>query len=165
VRLRADLLPLLARVRPGAAARLLAAAERAGAWRTHADAWVAAFAPDGRAPVRQLAALDADALAVFWPAFAARAGVRLDRRALARLVAFTRHAAQRVRDGTVQPAWVPVAGTPPTAVVFAYGPTTPGAVERAWHFTVRPTLAPGGAATPPPNGSLGVAAPGLPDYA
>lgn len=146
-RLRAELLPAIERVRPGAAAALHATADRADAWRTATDVWATAYALDvhnGTARVRvgDLADHDAATLAVFWPAFAARAGVRLDRRAVARLVAFTAAACARVRDGTAQPADVPVASTPPGAVVtlrcasdFTSNETQ--RPRRSWQFAVR----------------------------
>jgi tRNA(Ile)-lysidine synthase len=126
-RLRHELLPALERVRPGFAASLLALGRSAAAWRREADA-LAATVPvtrgDGGAlhvAASALAGYDADGLAVLWPALAARAGVRLDRRGTARLVAFTtRVAAEAAAVG----ARVPLAGG--AEVVVRRGPRVPG---------------------------------------
>ncbi|GJG87711.1 hypothetical protein tb265_28920 [Gemmatimonadetes bacterium T265] len=159
VRLRADLLPAIDRVCPGTTAGLTDLAARAARWRNDVDAWAAALgaysvecdaAPDEATPrdarlsVGALAGLSPDALAVFWPTFAARGGVRLDRRGLARLVAYTARVVARVNDGTVQPARVPVAddrsrrdgalGTPHVTLVYDADPAAEG--RRSWQFVV-----------------------------
>ncbi len=134
-RVRSALLPACERARPLLPTRLGAAAERAAAWRAAVEVWARAIAPDPArgAAVAALAALGPEALAVFWPAFAARGGVRLDRRGLERLVAFTGQVTERVRRGTVQPARVPVA---PGAVVALHH-AVDGTV-RGWHLVVHP---------------------------
>ncbi len=142
-RLRADLLPAVTRVRPQAAARLVAVAADAARWRAGVDAWSERL--PAKLPVAALAACDPESLAVFWPARAARAGVRLDRRAVARLVAYTRAAVARVRDGTVQRCRIPIARG---ALDLEYS-RDPG--RRGWHFTV--------------GRAVGVAGPVSSDYA
>jgi tRNA(Ile)-lysidine synthase len=93
-RLRRDLLPALRRVWPGAERELVSLGRRAARWRrdvelvvdrlgvtrTTEGASVATTALHGYSPQE---------LAVLWPAIAARAGVRLDRRGTQRLVEFT----------------------------------------------------------------------------
>jgi len=133
VRLCADVLPAIERVQPGTARRLLEAASDAAQWRDETDTWVADCDP--RVPVSALAECGPNTLGVFWPAFAARAGVRLDRRAIARLVAYTGHVVGRVRDGTVQPARVPIAGG---GVRLVHASDASGADVRAWRFVVAP---------------------------
>jgi tRNA(Ile)-lysidine synthase len=126
-RLRHELLPALERVRPGTRAWLLALGREAAAWRREAEALAAALPVtlgDGGAihvAASALRGYDADGLAVLWPALAARAGVRLDRRGTARLVAFTiRVAAEAAAVG----ARVPLAGGAEAAV--RRGPRVPG---------------------------------------
>jgi len=95
-RLRRDLLPALARVRPGFEREVLAIARHAADWRGVLEGVVAAAIhprsiADGIAvPARALAGLSAEELAVLWPAIAARAGVRADWRGTERIVEFTR---------------------------------------------------------------------------
>ena len=158
VRVRRDLLGAMTRMRPGATHALLRGSAAAARWRVVADAWsgsaAAAGSDDGVAvPVRALGDCGPEALAVFWPAFAARAGVRLDRRAIERLVAYTPSVVARVRAGTVQPARVPVAGG---VVELACGRTS-ATGSRAWQFRILRV----GAAHDP----LGMAASLAPDYA
>ncbi len=105
-RVRHDLLPALLRACPALGAELLADARHAAAWRAEvdavADALGAAAERSGQphpawgagggvpvAPLAALAGLPAEALAALWPALAARAGVRLDRRGTTRLALFT----------------------------------------------------------------------------
>jgi tRNA(Ile)-lysidine synthase len=97
-RVRHDLLPAIRRVRPEFDAELLAIGRRAAAWRAEvesvADAIGARPSPRGLDVVwDSLAPYDAEALAVVWPAVAARAGATLDRRGTRRLAAFTIDAA------------------------------------------------------------------------
>jgi len=94
-RVRLDLLPAIARVRPRFAAEMLAVAERAAAWRAQVDALarelVSEGADDGiiRVARGDLATYDSATLCVLWPAIAARASVTLDRRGTLRLAQFT----------------------------------------------------------------------------
>jgi tRNA(Ile)-lysidine synthase len=94
-RVRLDLLPALRRVRPDFDRELLALASQAAAWRRELDRLLHSCCPmrattDGMSvAVADLAGYDPDTLAVVWPALAARAGVRLDRRGTSRLTAFT----------------------------------------------------------------------------
>ena len=98
-RVRHDLLPTLLRVRPSLRAELLKLAREAARLRAEIEAIAAAMvAPSSDAPlgsaslsvaVADVAGYDADALAVLWPALAARVGVALDWRGTRRLVAFT----------------------------------------------------------------------------
>lgn len=94
-RVRHDLLPALERVDPGFGESLHAVGEAAAEWRREVEQLVDRLEPtvsDGAVVVRReaLDGFDAAGLAVVWPALAARAGVALDRRGTARLVAFTR---------------------------------------------------------------------------
>jgi len=180
VRVRADLLPAVDRVAPSAAGRLLATAARAAVWRDAVDAWVARglsrevqedvqefdaaaerATTEARLRVAALASYDAEALAVFWPAFAARASVRLDRRAIARLLAWTGRVTGRVRDGTVQPARVPLAGG---AVVLTHTGLTLDDADHDWTFIIR-SVTPDAPDRPSPGRAIGVAAPAASDYA
>jgi tRNA(Ile)-lysidine synthase len=94
-RVRLDLLPALQRIRPDFDGELLGLAGKAAAWRRELDHLLEACCPmratvDGMSvAVADLAGYDPDTLAVVWPALAARAGVRLDRRGTSRLTAFT----------------------------------------------------------------------------
>ena len=102
-RLRFDLLPALREVRPGTDAELLALGARAAAWRGEVEAIAGRLGSPGHGPgvVRvargALQAYSPDELAVLWPAVAARAGVRLDRRGTCRLAAFTSSAGRTGR--------------------------------------------------------------------
>lgn len=190
VRLRLDLLPAIDRVCPGTSTGLLDVAAHAATWRDKAERWAGAHALDDASEggdssaaagrrldrslsvrVSDLAGHGPDALAVFWPAFAAGAGVRLDRRAISRLVSYTAHAVQRVREGTVQPARVPVAGTTaaPDGVanarlVLACAPDPAAGGRRTWQLSVRASGAPG-ALGDGSGRAAGVAVPGSSDYA
>jgi tRNA(Ile)-lysidine synthase len=76
-------------------------------------------APDagvGVAALADLADCTADALGVVWPALAARAGVRLDRRGTARVAAFTSRCAAALRDGRSPRGRAVVAGGAHVAV-------------------------------------------------
>ena len=94
-RIRLDLLPAIARVRPRFAHEMLAIAERAADWRAAIDMvamrFVSGEAEDGviRVAREELATYDSAALCVLWPAIAARALVTLDRRGTLRLAQFT----------------------------------------------------------------------------
>lgn len=94
-RVRLDLLPALRRVRPGIDADILTVAAAAARWRRAAEHLVGQHHPVRREPEGALVAAaglsryDAESLAVVWPVIAARAGITLDRRGTARLVAFT----------------------------------------------------------------------------
>ena len=95
-RVRHDLLPALRRVWPSADGDLLNVARRAAAWRADVEAFIDAHlvitqGADGALHVATAAlrGYDARSLAVLWPAIAARAGVRLDRRGTERLTQFT----------------------------------------------------------------------------
>ena len=102
-RVRLDLLPALRAVRPAMDAELLAVGERAAGWRREVEAvvdrlpievarpgvvYVARAVLQGYSPAE---------LAVLWPAVAARAGVRLDRRGTCRLAVFTSSAGRTAR--------------------------------------------------------------------
>ena len=113
-RLRHELLPALEAVRPGFGRELLALGRRAAAWRAEAEALAAAVPARWDAPARAfhvataaLRGYDGEGLAVVWPALAARAGVRLDRRGTARLVAFTIEVAA---EAAAVGAAIPLAG-------------------------------------------------------
>jgi len=93
-RVRLDLLPALERASPGFGRELLALARRAARWRESVEQLVDALGvkvlPPLVVPVASLASLPPQALAILWPAIAARAGVALDWRGTERLVAFTK---------------------------------------------------------------------------
>ena len=111
-RLRHELLPALERASPGLAGALLATARAAAAWRAEVEAVVdralvpyLSLTPGGglRVALAGLGGYDAEALAVLWPAVAARGGVRLDRRGTRRLIEFTmRRAAEAATGATIQ---------------------------------------------------------------
>lgn len=94
-RVRRDLLPAIARVRPGFADELATLGERAARLRAKVELFVdreLALEHHGDAVLvarEMLLRYDAQAVALLWPAIAARAGVTLDRRGTDRLVAFT----------------------------------------------------------------------------
>jgi tRNA(Ile)-lysidine synthase len=93
-RVRHEILPALLRARPALASELLALAGRAAALRAEVDAFIdrelALELRNGAVLVARELMLrhDSDALALLWPAIAARAGVTLDRRGTDRLVSF-----------------------------------------------------------------------------
>jgi tRNA(Ile)-lysidine synthase len=128
-RVRHELLPALLAVRPTFADELLALAGQAAGCRAELDALAASLAaecapPDGRAAlggesVARLAALagmSPDALAALWPALAARAGARLDRRGTRRLVDHTGGALAAVAAGRRPLSRATVAGGVEVAV-------------------------------------------------
>ncbi len=94
-RVRLDLLPAIRRMRPQIDGELLAVADAAARWRREVERLVQEHHPIRRdgdyvsVAAASLAQYDAESLAVVWPAIAARAGITLDRRGTARLVAFT----------------------------------------------------------------------------
>ena len=94
-RVRLDLLPALRRVRPGIDSDILTVAATAAQWRREAEYLVGKHHPVRRdaegasVAAAGLSRYDAESLAVVWPVIAARAGITLDRRGTARLVAFT----------------------------------------------------------------------------
>jgi tRNA(Ile)-lysidine synthase len=92
-RVRLDLLPAFERVIPGFGRELLALSQRAAEWRESVESLVDSFGvqllPPLVVPFAPIAGLPADALAILWPAIAARAGLALDWRGTERLVEFT----------------------------------------------------------------------------
>jgi tRNA(Ile)-lysidine synthase len=122
-RVRHDVLPVLARVRPTFVDDLRALGAEAAAWRREVDRAAAQLAarcpvapPDGgrRAPVlvavADLAEYDEGSLRVLWPAILARAGVRADRRGTVRLAAFTTRCVERMAGGRSPAASAELAG-------------------------------------------------------
>ena len=102
-RVRRDLLPAIARICPSFSDELAALSDRAARLRAEVELFVdreLALGLRGDAVLvarEMLLRYDAQALALLWPAVAARAGVTLDRRGTDRLVAFTtgeRHGAR-----------------------------------------------------------------------
>ncbi len=93
-RVRLDLLPALERARPGFGGEFLSLSRRAARWRESVEQFVdelgVQMLPPLIVPAAPLAPLAAEALAILWPAIAARAGVALDWRGTERLVAFTK---------------------------------------------------------------------------
>lgn len=128
-RVRHELLPALERARPGFADWCWQLGGRAAEWRARmdellVDAGVQRIAPDSViVPVAPFASCGADEWAVLWPAVAARVGVVMDRRGIARAAAW----APRARTGQ----GIPLAGdarivrTASTFVVRASGTTAP----------------------------------------
>jgi tRNA(Ile)-lysidine synthase len=92
-RVRLDLLPALERARPGFGDSMIAIARKAAAWRESVENIVDTLGltmlPPLIVPAASLLDLPADALAILWPAIAARAGIALDWRGTERLVAFS----------------------------------------------------------------------------
>jgi tRNA(Ile)-lysidine synthase len=94
-RVRLDLLPALLRARPALGAELLGVGECAARWRRDVERHVAVAHPvrletDGLSiAASELARYDEAALAIVWPVLAARMGLALDRRGMARLAEFT----------------------------------------------------------------------------
>jgi tRNA(Ile)-lysidine synthase len=107
-RLRLELLPALRQVRPSLDGELLAVGRAAARWRQEVEAVVDRLGPRLARPgvlyVARggLAGYSPEELSVLWPALAARARVRLDRRGTRRLASFT------IRGGRV--ARLPLAG-------------------------------------------------------
>lgn len=93
-RIRLDLLPALERAAPGFGEWCLSIAARAAAWRTTVDGCVDALGvivqSDGTAVLRAraVAGYDRKEWAVLWPSIAARIGVTMDRRGIARAAAW-----------------------------------------------------------------------------
>ncbi len=94
-RIRRDLLPALRRASPEFDQDLLALSRKAAEWRADVERVVrhelgVQARPGGLdVPFRSLRDLSEPGLRVLWPAIAAMAGARLDRRAIARLADFT----------------------------------------------------------------------------
>ena len=94
-RLRLDLIPALTRARPRLSQELLECSRRAAELRADLDAWIdqhlSLDRQEGVLVIQrdELSCLASDALALLWPAVAARQGVTLDRRGTERLVSFT----------------------------------------------------------------------------
>jgi len=94
-RVRRDLLPALARVRPGLDDDLLSLARGAADWRDRVDAIASAISrvDDATGAVSvaadQLEGYSRSELSVLWPAIAARAGLAMDWRGTVRAAAFT----------------------------------------------------------------------------
>jgi tRNA(Ile)-lysidine synthase len=92
-RVRLDLLPALERARPGFGDEMIAVARAAAAWRESVERVVDTLGvkllPPLVVPAGPLLNLPPEALAMLWPAIAARAGLALDWRGTERLVAFT----------------------------------------------------------------------------
>jgi tRNA(Ile)-lysidine synthase len=92
-RVRLDLLPALERAWPGFGDDMIALSRRAAAWRESVEVIVDSLgltkAGPLIVPVEGISQLPPEALAILWPAIAARAGLALDWRGIERLVAFT----------------------------------------------------------------------------
>jgi tRNA(Ile)-lysidine synthase len=94
-RIRLDILPALARVRPSLPEELADIGDRAAAWRDDVDRALDISVPHERrgdelhVSRSALIAHAPEALRILWPALAARAGVVLDRRGTERLTSFT----------------------------------------------------------------------------
>src|SRR5262249_9750102 len=94
-RIRHDILPALRRVNPAVDDELLQLSRRAAEWRRETDAVansVSRVDLVGRTADLSVVAgrgLDAEQLAVLWPAVAARIGVTLDRRGIQRVGSFS----------------------------------------------------------------------------
>lgn len=94
-RVRRDLLPALARVRPGLDDDLLSLARGAADWRDRVDAIASAISRTDSArgvvsvAAEQLEGYSRAELAVLWPAIAARVGLAMDWRGTVRAAAFT----------------------------------------------------------------------------
>ncbi len=94
-RVRRDLLPAIARVKPGFDEQLIGLAREAGRWRATLDALVAPLAQvsvNGSSvsvAVSDLALYSREELSSVWPAIAARVGLAMDWRGTERAAAFT----------------------------------------------------------------------------
>ncbi len=104
-RVRHDLLPAIARIRPGFPAQLLSIAKRSADWRSRmadiADQLDAETGEDGSLRIARgaLRGYDAESLRALWPSLAARANVVMDRRGTHRLAEFT---TKGVTGGSIQ---------------------------------------------------------------
>lgn len=129
-RVRLEILPALERADPGFAAWCWGLGVRAAEWRAEVEALVTALGVRtiGRAtvtlPAAAVATLDVAGWAVLWPAIAARAGVIMDRRGVARAARWAPHA----RAGQVIPltGGARIARTRATFVVEGTVPGVPG---------------------------------------
>jgi tRNA(Ile)-lysidine synthase len=125
-RVRHDLLPAFEAARPGFSDAMLKLARRAGEWRESVERVVDSLGlellPPLIVPCASVVQLPPDALAVLWPAIAARGGVALDWRGTERLVEFTKSA----RPGRKMPlsGGVEVSRTQSTFVVRAPAPVS-----------------------------------------
>jgi tRNA(Ile)-lysidine synthase len=94
-RVRRDLLPAIARVKPGFDEQLIGLARAAGSWRARVDEVVTPLASVAMTGGSVSVAVDAlspysrDELASLWPAIAARVGLAMDWRGTERAAAFT----------------------------------------------------------------------------
>jgi tRNA(Ile)-lysidine synthase len=94
-RVRRDLLPAIAKVKPGFDAQLIGLAREAGTWRERLDALVAPISrvsSNGRSvsvAVEALSRYSREELSSLWPAIAARVGLAMDWRGTERAAAFT----------------------------------------------------------------------------
>jgi tRNA(Ile)-lysidine synthase len=94
-RVRHDILPALRRTNPAIDRELLDLSRRAAEWRNETEtvAHVVSRVDDDKCAVdvglRAIDGLDAEQLAVLWPAIAGRVGVALDRRGIGRIAAFS----------------------------------------------------------------------------
>ena len=94
-RVRHDLLPSIAKIRPRFIPDLIDISRRSAEWRKAMDSLLEAVdsstSPDGSLRVARasLAGFDAESLRVLWPALAARANVVMDRRGTHRAAEFT----------------------------------------------------------------------------
>jgi tRNA(Ile)-lysidine synthase len=95
-RVRLDLLPAFEQARPGFGDSMIRLSRRAGEWRESVERLVDGLGlkllPPLVVPTAAVAKLPPEALAILWPAIAARAGVSLDWRGTERLVEFTHSA-------------------------------------------------------------------------
>ena len=104
-RVRHDLLPAIARLRPGFPAQLVSIARRSADWRARmaaiADTIDARLEKDGSLRIARVAlqGYDAESLRALWPSIAARADVVMDRRGTHRLAEFT---IKGVTGGSIQ---------------------------------------------------------------
>jgi tRNA(Ile)-lysidine synthase len=98
-RVRHDLLPSIAKVRPRFSGELIEISRKSAEWRRAMDSLLRALdaseGPDGSLRVARssLAGFDAESLRVLWPALAARAHVVMDRRGTHRAAEFTMNGA------------------------------------------------------------------------
>ncbi len=95
-RVRLDLLPAFEQASPGFGDSMIRISQRAGEWRESVERTVDELGlkllPSLVVPAAAVAKLPPAALAVLWPAIAARAGIALDWRGTERLVEFTKSA-------------------------------------------------------------------------